>query len=109
MMGLSLTAGQFVRADEPARIGLSGATPIPTAYVTDPQKLADTIAGHLEAAGTLKDYRVEVAVRAGVVELTGVVADQSQRDEVLRLVQGVPGVTRVSDRLAVTNPVIPVS
>jgi hypothetical protein len=109
LMGLSLVPGRSVLADEPARLGLPQATPIPTATIADPQKLAECIASHLEQAGTLKNYRVDVAVRAGVVELTGVVSDQTQRDEVLRLVQGVPGVSRVSDRLTVTDPLIPVT
>jgi hypothetical protein len=109
LMGLSLVSGRSAWGEEPARLGLPNATPIPTAAIADPQKLAESIASHLEQAGTLKDYRVEVAVRSGVVELTGVVSDLAQRDEVLRLVQGVPGVLRVSDRLSVTNPLIPVS
>jgi hypothetical protein len=107
LMGLSLL-GRPAWAGEPTRLGLPEATPIPTAAVTDPQKLASTIADQLRQAGTLKDYRVDVLVRDGVVELTGAVSAESQRDEVLRLVRGVPGVTRVSDRLAVTNAVIPV-
>lgn len=109
LMGLSLTAGQYARGDEPARLGLPGATPIPAATAVGSQKLADAIASQLEAAGTLKDYRVDVVVRSGVVELTGDVADEAQHDEVLRLVRGVPGVARVSDRLSVANTVIPVA
>lgn len=107
--GLSVFCGRSAWADEPARLPLSAATPIPSAQVSDPQKLAQTIVDQLQQAGTLKDYRVDVVVRAGVVELTGVVSDQAQRDEVLRLVQGVPGVSRVSDRLTLSNRVIPVA
>src|SRR4051812_36292975 len=99
LMGLSVVCCRPGHAGEPARLGLPNATPIPSAHVSDPQKLAQAIADQLEQAGTLKDYRVDVTVRAGVVCLTGVVSDQAQRDEVMRLVQGVPGVTRVSDSL----------
>jgi len=95
-MGLSLVAGRAAWAGEPPRLGLPEATPIPSAAASDPQAFAQVIADQLQQAGTLKDYRVDVAVRAGVVELTGVVSDESQRDEVLRLVHGVPGVTRIS-------------
>ena len=35
----------------------------------------------------------------GTAELTGSVSDQLQREEAVRLVQGVPGVERVRDRL----------
>ncbi len=41
----------------------------------------------------------------GTAELTGTVADQFQRDETLRLVQGVPGVERVQDRLVQTGAI----
>jgi hypothetical protein len=37
------------------------------------------------------------------VEVTGTVADQAQRDEALRIIQGVPGVERVLDRLRVVS------
>jgi hypothetical protein len=109
LMGLSLVSGRSVLADEPARLGLPSATPIPTAAIADPQKLAETIVAQLQHAGTLKNYRVDVVVRGGVVELTGVVSDQAQRDEVLRLAQGVPGVSRVNDRLSVTDSLISVA
>jgi hypothetical protein len=108
-MGLSLVSAQSAWAGEPARLGLPAATPIPTVQADSSQRLAESIAEHLEQAGTLKNFRVDVAVRGGVVELSGVVSDQTQRDEVLRLVQGVPGVSRVSDRLTLTSPVVPVA
>src|SRR5262249_48338513 len=42
----------------------------------------------------------------GTAELTGSVADQLQREEALRIVQGVPGVDRVRDRLTLANPIV---
>ncbi len=56
----------------------------------------------------LHGYDVEVAFQNGVARLTGTVADQPQREEVLRIVQGVPGVERVLDRLSNGNVVRPV-
>src|SRR5207245_2788924 len=67
------------------------------------QKLADGIASQLRSSGQLRHYRVDVAVRDGDVELTGSVADSPQRDEVLRLVQGVPGVVRVMDHMTLAG------
>ncbi len=50
-----------------------------------------------------------VRVQGGSVELSGQVTDQPQREEVLRIVQGVPGVDRVNDQLqTVGQPVTPV-
>jgi hypothetical protein len=109
LMGLSLASGRHAWAGEPGRLGLPAATPIPTVQPDSSQKLANSIATHLEQAGTLKQYQVDIAVRSGVVELSGSVADQTQRDEVLRLVQGVPGVSRVSDRMTVGNALVPVA
>jgi hypothetical protein len=68
------------------------------------QALADHIAGHLRQSALLRNYSVDVAVRGGDVELRGMVADQAQREEVLRLVQGVPGVGRVIDQITMATP-----
>jgi hypothetical protein len=69
--------------------------------------MADTIAGRLRQSGQLRHFTVDIAVRDGSVELSGSVADQSQREEVLRLVQGVPGVERVVDHLTVAGSIRP--
>lgn len=68
------------------------------------QALADNIAGHLRQSAVLRNYTVDVAVRGGDVELGGLVADQAQREEVLRLVQGLPGVGRVIDQMTLASP-----
>jgi hypothetical protein len=65
------------------------------------QKVADTIAEHLRLSGQLRHYTVDIAFHNGAAEVSGTVADQPQREEVLRIVQGVPGVERVVDRLTV--------
>jgi hypothetical protein len=106
LLGASFLPGASILATEPARLGLSTATPIPAVQPADAQKLADTIAAQLRHSGALKDYTVDIAVRGTTVELTGRVTDQSQRDEVLRLVQGVPGVVGVTDRLTLTRPAV---
>lgn len=63
------------------------------------QRMADGIAERLQRSGRLRGYRIDVAFADGLVELSGTVADGAQRDEVLRLVQGIPGVTRVRNLL----------
>jgi hypothetical protein len=63
------------------------------------QAVANTIAEHLRQSGQLHRYNVDVSFRDGLVDLHGTVTDQLQREEVLRLVQGVPGVERVRDHL----------
>ncbi len=73
------------------------------------QQTADAIAAALRQSGQLRRYSVDVAFRSGSAELTGQVADQSQREEVLRVVQGVPGVERVVDRLTLAAGVRPVA
>jgi hypothetical protein len=87
--------GRPTFATEPAPINL------PTANTN--QTLADNIAGHLRHSAVLRHYSVDVSVRSGAVELRGQVADQAQREEVIRLVQGVPGVVRVIDQLSLTG------
>src|SRR5262249_55978009 len=63
----------------------------------------------LRLGARLRHYSVDVRVDGVVVELTGQVADQSQREEVLRIVQGVPGVERVRDRIGIAGGVKPVT
>jgi BON domain len=84
---------------EPPRLGIAVAQPLPSAAVSPNQKLADAIAYQLRQSGQLRHYTVDVAIRDGNAELSGTVADQPQREEVLRIVRGVPGVEKVVDRL----------
>ncbi len=89
---------------EPGRLGLPSAARLPTRTEASPnQQLADAVAAQLRQSGQLQNYRVEAVVLDGTVELQGQVADATQRDEVLRLVRAVPGVTSVRDRLAVAG------
>ena len=52
-----------------------------------------------DKARQLHGYNVDVDFQNGVARLTGTVTDTAQREEVLRLTHGVPGVERVLDRL----------
>jgi len=63
------------------------------------QRLADTIVERLQQDGQLHHYTVTVFVKDGTAKLVGNVADQAQHEEVLHLVQGVPGVERVLDEI----------
>ena len=105
-MGLTVLSGRSALAGEPAPLA-----PLPAASASQNQALADVVVGSLRQSGLLRNYRVDVSVQANVVELTGTVTDAAQRDEVLRLVQGIPSVERVVDRLRMTSqssPVVPV-
>lgn len=90
-----LGVARSLPAQEPARLAASAN-----------QQVADAIAAQLRQGGQLRRYHIDIAFTDGVAELTGRVADPSQRDEALRLVQGVPGVERVIDRLTVTGGTI---
>ena len=102
LMGLALVSGRGVYA-EPPPSAKPALNLLPALEVNDAQKLADTIAAHLRSSGQLHDYRVDIAVRGGDVELIGSIVSQPQREEVLRLVQGVPGVVHVLDHLAIVT------
>src|SRR5207247_501188 len=69
------------------------------------QQIADRIAQNLNQSGRLRRYTIEVSFENGLAELSGTVADQSQREEAIRLVQGMQGVVTVRDRLQVAGAV----
>ncbi len=95
--------GHLAPGQEPAPLPVGPAPSVPAATPSSNQKVADTIAEHLRASGQLRHYTVDVYFSDGVASLVGLVADQSQREEVVRIVQGVPGVERVVDRLALAD------
>ncbi len=106
-LGLCLAHSQVGLAGEPlkepSRLGLPAVQALPV--ISPNQKLADDIAQQLRQNGLLRNYTVDVAVQAGVVELSGAVTDQPQREEVLRLVRGMPGVDKVVDHLTLPTAV----
>ena len=67
------------------------------------QRMADAIAERLQLSGRLRGYHVEIRFSNGLVELSGCVADATQREEVVRIVQELPGVDRVRDMLEAGN------
>jgi len=96
--------GLAAQPDVPSRLALSpGQQAPPTGAVSDNQQLANDIAGQLRQSGQLRHYNVDIRVEGGIVELAGQIADQTQREEVLRIVQGVPGVERVRDHLVLAG------
>jgi hypothetical protein len=86
-------------SSEPSRLSLSP---------SDNQRMADSIATRLRQSGLLRQYDVDISFRDGVADLRGSVADNAQREEVVRLVQGVAGVQRVLDNLTVAGAIVPV-
>ena len=96
---LGLTLAGAGPAAEPGRLGLA---PSPN------QQTADTIAAQLRQSAQLRHYTIDVEYRDGTAAVSGTVADQPQREEALRLVQGVPGVERVVDRLSVPAALVQV-
>lgn len=96
-LGLAIFGGA-TQAAEPGRLDL------PAARASTNQDVANALSARLRSSGLLKDYQVEITVAGGNVELSGTVADQPQREEVLRLVQGFPSVSRVIDRMTVASP-----
>jgi BON domain len=89
---------------EPQRLGFHAGEALPAA-TSQNQQTADIIAGQLRQNAELHGYDVSVAFQNGVARLTGTVADLPQREEVLRIVQGVPGVERVLDRMTAAGGV----
>lgn len=92
---VALGWGGVLPAQEPPR--LDGAALRPSASFE--QRVADSIADHLRQSGQLRHYNIDVTFQDGTAELSGVVADQAQREEALRIAQGVPAVSRLRDRL----------
>jgi BON domain len=105
---LAAAAGLLLAApllgQEPARLGVEpGPALTPSQEPSANQKLANTVADHLRQSGQLRRYSIDVAVHDGTAEVSGMVADQPQREEALRIVQGVPGVEHVRDRLTLES------
>jgi hypothetical protein len=112
VLGACLTQPRPAAADplpgEPARLGTVPGKVLPNAAPSANQQLADTIARDLRQSGALRHYQIDVTVQGTSAEVSGSVADQTQREEALRIVQGVPGVERVVDRLTLASAIQPV-
>ncbi len=105
-LGVCMAHSPGAFAAEPARLEPLASRPLPTA-VSENQRTADAIADQLRQSAALHGYNVDVSFQAGVASLTGGVADAGQREEVLRITHGVPGVERVLDRLTIAGAVTP--
>jgi BON domain-containing protein len=96
-----------VAAQEPPRLAINADRPIAQQPAVSPnQQVADNIADHLRQSGQIQHYNIDIVFQDGTAVVSGTVLDQIHRDEAIRLIQGVPGVERVLDRLAVSPPVL---
>lgn len=106
LLGLCLLRGSAKAAPEaaePPRLGLTPGDALPTRVPSNNQKMAETIAGQLKQSAQLKGYRIDISFHDKTAVLYGSVTSQMQKEEVLRIVQGVPGVDCVIDRLQSTE------
>lgn len=91
-----LSRGDIVRA--PGRLG----TEMQTHTAADAQ-IADALAAGISRAPWISPQQVQYAVNQGSVELSGVVTSEDQRLALHALVEGIAGVSGVSDRKRVTS------
>jgi hypothetical protein len=100
VLGAALLLVRPVAGQEPPPLGVArGRAVTPPRPVPTNQQIADTIAAHLRQSGQLRRYTVDITFQDGTADVSGTVADQTQREEALRIVLGVPGVERVLDHL----------
>ena len=99
-----LVAAPLPGQQPPPPLGVAGGRALAPSRAPAPnQEMANTIAEQLRQSGQLRSYTIDISFQDGTAELSGTVADQPQREEALRIVQGVPGVERVRDRLALAS------
>jgi len=67
--------------------------------------MAETIVGQLRQSAMLQGRQIDISFQHGAAEVSGIVLSQAQADEALRIVQGVPGVERVRNKLGIEVPV----
>jgi hypothetical protein len=75
--------------------------PVPAAAAPSAaeKQMAQRISRHLHESGQLRNYRIGVIYRDGVVSLAGNVANAEQRDTAIKLAKQIRGVKRVNSRL----------
>ncbi len=106
-LALGLCTSSLAMAQEPPRLGFDDSQAAVFKPLSDNQQMANAIAARLKQSGQLRGYSINVTYAGGSAEVSGTVADQPQKEEALRIVQGTPGVERVLDRLLVgTGPSI---
>ncbi len=112
VLGLAMTRPAVGRAADPAGLPALPSPTNPVVSAAAPATLTDHAVAAAAAdalrqagqAGQLRHYNIDVTVKDGTAELTGTVASPQQRDEVLRVVQGVSGVGQVVDKLTLLAP-----
>ena len=104
-MAMGLCLAHSLPAQQPSQLGLPAAPP---QAISTNQRIADTIADTLRQSAQLRDFYIDVTVDSGTALLTGTIADSSQREEALRIVQGIAGVDRVLDRMSLGAGITPV-
>jgi hypothetical protein len=67
------------------------------------QALADRVAQQVTQAGTMRGYQLDIETQSGVVTLSGRVADERQRADLIQLVKGQTGVVEVKDQLQIAS------
>ncbi|HEX5270267.1 MAG TPA: BON domain-containing protein [Gemmataceae bacterium] len=126
VLGLSLAPPLASRAADPATAAgglppLAAATKIaapvqqtglsaeqaPAAKAVGNHEVAAAVADSLRQAGKvgqIRHYNIDVVVKDGTTQLSGTVASDAQRAEVLKLVKAVPGVAQVVDKMTLLAP-----
>ena len=90
MVALGLCLGNMTAYGQP------GTAPaevkmLPSVSPYQPPSLAQTIARTLRESGKLSHYRISVTAQNGMVDLTGEIADESQREMIAKLVRATSG------------------
>jgi len=72
------------------------------------QELADAVASKLKKSGVVgKGAKVDITVRDGVVDLSGMVTSHQQHEDILRALTGVKGLKRIESGLQVAGATAP--
>ena len=100
---VGLCLGRTLPAEEPAKLAAPAGAAMP-APMSANQQIANTIAANLRQNARLNGYKIDITFQNGVAEVSGCVGNEPQKEEALRMVQGVPGVERVRDHLRVMYP-----
>ena len=99
---LAAAVGLCLGRGLPAQETAPSAAPVPALSVN--QQVANTIAETLRQNSHLSGYKIDIMFQNGVAEVCGCVGTLPQKEEALRVVQGVAGVESVRDQLTVLAP-----
>lgn len=93
VLGAWLGIQPVAHGQEPGRLPFQA----PASGMMPGEPMAQTIARRLRESGQLSHYRVNVAAQNGVVDLTGEVTDEGQREAAVSIARAVAGVQVVRD------------